>query len=191
MKSRYIPEELQAPLAHAMDLYAIDTTYRQVSFLANCAHETQGFTRLVESLNYSPQRLLAVWPRRFTPAEAVDFAHDDKRIAERVYGGRNGNGPEGSGDGWKYRGRGLLQLTGKANYRQIGTLNGEPYVDYPDMVATPVHGSLAAAAFWSMKGCNELADEGKWETVRRTINGGINGADDVLAWQARFLNEWR
>ena len=95
-----VPEEYRAALSDAMELYEIDTPLREVSFIANIAHESAMFTRLVESLNYSPQRLMSVFPKRFTAAEAVEFAHDEKRIAERVYGGRMGNGPEGSGDGW-------------------------------------------------------------------------------------------
>lgn len=188
---RIVPDEFRQPLADAMELYEIVAPARAFSFIANIAHESANFTRLVESLNYSPQRLLAVFPKRFTPTEAVDFAHDEKRIAERVYGGRMGNGPEGSGDGFLYRGRGLIQLTGRANYRASGKRVGEPLEESPERAAVIPVACVVACDFWHIKGCNEFADENKFESIRRAINGGLNGLDDVLAIQSRLINEWR
>lgn len=188
---RLVPEEYRGALSDAMELYEIDTLPRIQPFIANLYHESAGFTRLVESLNYSPQRLLAVFPKRFTPAEAVDFAHDERRIAERIYGGRMGNGPEGSGDGFLYRGRGLIQITGRANYRASGKRIGEPLEESPERAAVIPVACVIACDFWHIKGCNELADENKFESVRRAINGGLNGLEDVLAIQSRLINEWR
>lgn len=188
---RIVPDEFRQPLADAMELYEIVAPARVFSFIANVAHESANFTRLVESLNYSPQRLLAVFPRRFTPQEAVEFAHDERRIAERVYGGRMGNGPEGSGDGYLYRGRGLVQLTGRANYLASGKRIGEPLHDSPERAAVIPVACVIACDFWHIKGCNELADENKFESIRRAINGGLNGLEDVLAIQSRLVNEWR
>lgn len=188
---RMVPEEYRGALSDAMELYEIDTLPRIVPFIANLYHESAGFTRLVESLNYSPQRLLAVFPRRFTPAEAVEFAHDEQRIAERVYGNRMGNGPEGSGDGWLYRGRGFLMLTGRANYRASGKRVGEPLEDSPERAAVPGVAAVIACDYWHIRGCNEYADERKYESIRRAINGGLVGMEDVYAIQAKIVNEWR
>lgn len=188
---RSVPDHFAGPLRDAMELYEIDTPLRIVAFLAQVAHESAGFTRLTEDLNYSPGRLLAVFGKRFTPAESIDFAHDDVRIAERVYGGRNGNGPEGSGDGYRYRGRGFLMLTGRANYRATGKRIRELLEEDPDRAAIPEVAAVVAADYWAFNGCNELADAEKYEAITRAINGGMNGYDDRMAWQAKILNEWR
>lgn len=172
-----------APLSDACNTYEIDNDDRIAAFLANCLHESSGFTRLVESLNYSPQRLLAVFPKYFTPAEAVEFAHDEIRIGERIYGGRMGNGPEGVGDGYRYRGRGLLQLTGAGMYRKASVYVVQPYSDEPDLVREPRHAAMTAAwVFAEEKNCNQLADERKFQSIVLRINGGTNGMDDRLAW---------
>ena len=186
-----VPEEYRAALSDAMELYEIDTPLREVSFIANIAHESAMFTRLVESLNYSPQRLMAVFPKRFTAAEAVEFAHDEKRIAERVYGGRMGNGPEGSGDGWNYRGRGFLMLTGRNQYRYSGRRVGENLEDVPERAAVPGVAAVIAADYWHKAGCNLMADEKRFESIRRAINGGLNGLEDVYAIQSKIINAWR
>lgn len=186
-----VPEEYRAALSDAMELYEIDTPLREVSFVANIAHESAMFTRLVESLNYSPQRLMAVFPKRFTAAEAVEFAHDEKRIAERVYGGRMGNGPEGSGDGWNYRGRGFLMLTGRNQYRYSGRRVGENLEDVPERAAVPGVAAVIAADYWHKAGCNLMADEKRFESIRRAINGGLNGLEDVYAIQSKIINAWR
>lgn len=187
----FVPAEYHQALTDAMDLYEIDAPNRAFAFLANCAHESAGFTRLVENLNYSPQRLAAVFPRRFTAAETVDFAHDEQRIAERIYGGRMGNGAEGTGDGFAYRGRGFLMLTGRNQYRYIGRHIGEPLEDQPDRAAIPGVAALVAADYWASKGCNLMADAGRWDAITRAINGGMLGHEERLAWQARFANAWR
>ena len=112
---RLVLEEYRAALADAMELYEITTPKRVTAFIAQIAHESARFTRMVESLNYSPHRLLQVVPKHFLPAEAVQFAHDERRIANRVYGGRMGNGTEATGDGYRFRGRGFIMLTGRAD----------------------------------------------------------------------------
>ncbi len=171
------------PLSEACNTYEIDTDERISMFLANCLHESAAFTRFVESLNYSPGRLLAVFPSYFTPEEAVEFAHDDIRIAERVYGGRMGNGPEGMGDGYRYRGRGLLQLTGKGMYLKAKRRLIVPFDEQPDLVAKPEHAAMTAAWVWTdEKRCNALADNDKFQACVKRINGGLNGMDDRLAW---------
>lgn len=173
------------PLTDAMGLHAIDTPEREAMFLAQCAHESAGFKHLVENLNYSPQGLLATFPRYFTAAKAVEFAHDAERIASRVYANRNGNGDEVSGDGWRYRGRGLIQLTGRANYDRCGRSLGIDLLAEPEQLEQPLGAALSAAWYWHTDGCNELADANAFASITRRINGGNNGQAEREAWLAR------
>ena len=188
---RLVPEEYRAALADAMELYEITTPKRVTAFIAQIAHESARFTRMVESLNYSPHRLLQVFPKHFLPAEAVQFAHDERRIANRVYGGRMGNGTEATGDGYRFRGRGFIMLTGRNAYRNAGKHLGEPLEDEPERAAQPNIAALIAADYWATRGCNELADADKYETITRAINGGLNGHEDRLRLMAEINNEWR
>lgn len=181
-----VPLEYITPLEDACVMFNIDTPQRQSMFLAQIAHESSGFERLEESMNYGPGRLLAVFPRYFTAEEAVEFAHDGPRIAERVYGGRLGNGPEGAGDGWRYRGRGFIQLTGRGNYRKAGRALVLPLEDDPDLAANPREAAMIAGWYWEENGCNALADAGNFEGVTRRINGGLNGYDSRKAWLDAF-----
>ena len=113
-----------------------------------------------------------MWPRRFrTIAEATPFARNPKALANRVYSSRNGNGDEASGDGWRYRGRGLFQLTGRANYLRAAQALGRPYVGDPDMVGEPSDACLTAAWFWATNGGNRLIDQGDFGGTTRMING--------------------
>lgn len=178
-----IPERFRAHIERACDMFDINTPARKRAFLAQIAHESAGFTKLEEDLGYGPAGLLRTFPRRFTPEEAVEYAHDHERIANRVYGGRMGNGPQ---DGYRYRGRGLIQLTGRANYRRAGAALNLPLEDDPDLLLDPQVAAEVAAWFWADNGCNELADDGKFEAITRRINGGLNGLDDRLAWYAKF-----
>lgn len=181
-----VPVEYITPLEDACVMFNIDTPERQSMFLAQLAHESAGFERLEENMNYGPGRLLQVFPKYFTPAEAVEFAHDGERIAERVYGGRLGNGPEGAGDGWRYRGRGFIQLTGRGNYRKAGRALVLPFEDDPDLAASPREAAMVAGWYWEEHGCNALADAGKFEQITRVISGGLRGQDDRLAWLRAF-----
>lgn len=166
--------------------FDIDTPARQTAFLANCAHESARFTQLVENLDYSAARLLQVFGRYFSATEAIEFAHDPIRIAERVYGGRMGNGPEGVGDGWMYRGRGLLGLTGLYMYRRCGSGLGVDLVHMPYLLEQPHYAAVSAAWYWADNGLNQLADNGKWEAIVLRINGGLNGMEDRTAWLDRI-----
>lgn len=163
----------------------IDTTIRVVPWLANLAHESEGLTRLQENLNYSADRLMQLWPctpKRtwgFTYDEARAFQRQPENIANRVYANRFENGPTSSGDGWRYRGRGPIQLTFRANYRIYGLELGLDLIGQPDLAATVVHGARIAGRFWQRSGCNELADVQDDEAIRRKINGGTNGLEDV------------
>jgi putative chitinase len=173
------------PLRDAMDLNSIDGVQRMSMFLAQCAHESMGFSRLVENLNYSPGGLMVIFGRHFTAQESLEFAHDEERIANRVYGGRLGNGSEDSGDGFRYRGRGLIHVTGRDNYAQAGRAVGVDLVALPDLASMPLYAGLIAGWYWRSHGCNELADAGDYEAITKRINGGLNGWDDR---QARLTN---
>lgn len=181
-----------APLKDACESYEIDNDDRIAAFLATCLHESAGFSRLVEDLNYSPQRLLAVWPKRFTPEEAVNMAHDPVRIAERAYGGRLGNDVEGMGDGYLYRGRGLIQLTGRGQYRKASVNMGPDYEGHPDLVEHPKDAVMTAAWFWAEeKLCNGLADKCMFSSITTRINGSANPAQNGMTSRLRWLDKVR
>jgi len=172
-------------LAAACAAHAITTPRRQAAFLANILVETGGLARLTESLNYRADVLLKQWPKRFTAASAQRLgrtaAHpaDQRGIAEAAYGGRLGNGPSGSGDGWLFRGRGLIQLTGRDNYARFAAKLGMPLADLPAFLETRPGAAQSAASFWERVGCNTIAENGDIRAVRRLVNGGEIGLDHV------------
>ncbi|MDI6529487.1 glycoside hydrolase family 19 protein [Pseudomonas otitidis] len=172
--------------------FSLTTPTRQSAFLAQAAHESAGFTRLTENLNYSATGLAATWPGRFRGADGQPNAlaralnRRPEAIANVVYANRMGNGPEASGDGWRYRGRGLLQITGRAQYQRCGAALGLPLVEQPDLLAHPEPAVLSAAWFWQVNGLNELADAGDFEAITRRINGGLNGLAERRALWAKF-----
>lgn len=175
-------------LIDAMDRFNINTPLRQAAFLAQCAHESREFTVTEENLNYSPDRLLAVFPKYFqTTDEANRYGRNPQAIANRVYANRMGNGPESSGDGYKYRGRGYIQLTGHDNYMRYAAATATDALNTPDIVSAPEGAAMSAAWFWSKNGLNELADKEDMMTITRRVNGGLNGLQERMAYyhQAR------
>lgn len=175
----------RAPLDEACALYDIDTIERQCMWMAQCAHESAGFKLLVESMRYSADALLRTWPRRFTPTLAQALAFKEEAIANLAYGGRMGNGLPESGDGWRYRGRGLLHITGRANYAAAGRELGLDLIDRPELLESPTFAALSSAWFWREHGCNDLADHGDFESTTKAINGGSNGEASRANWLAR------
>ena len=170
------PDAVVGALDAAMRRFEIATPARMAAFCAQLAHESGQLQRWTENLSYRWERLRQVFPKYFpSDAEARPFDRKPERIANRVYANRMGNGPEASGDGWRYRGRGPIQLTGKDNYRACGQGIGVDLVDDPDLLVTPEPGCLAAAWFWARNGLNALADAGDFVTITRRINGGLNG----------------
>ena len=173
-------------LNEAMAAFAIDSPQRASAFLAQVAHESGELRRLVENLSYTAKRLTQVWPKRFpTEAASRPFERNPERLANFVYASRMGNGPSHTGDGFRYRGRGLLQITGRGNYRSCGQALGIPLEDEPHLLERPDVAALAAAQFWMSRGLNELADDRNDDDddedfVRITviINGGKNGLTD-------------
>lgn len=170
----------------ALKDFGIDTLPRIAAFVAQVGHESAQLTRCVEGFTYSAQRLAVVWPRRFRSADgsptalARDVAYQPERIANLVYAGRNGNGDEASGDGWRFRGRGLLQVTGRSNYRAVGEGLGQPFVARPQLLAEPRWACRSAAWWWQRNGLNKMADAARFEDITRRINGGLNGLEERL-----------
>jgi putative chitinase len=177
------------PLEDTFAKYDINTPERQAAFIGQCAHESGNFKTLEENLNYKPEALMRVWPSRFPDlATAMKYAHNPEAIANKVYGGRMGNGPEETGDGWKYHGRGLIQLTGKENYANCGSSIGVDLLSNPNLLNTPEYAALSAGWFWNKKGLNSLADAGDIDTMTKRINGGLIGLDDRKAKIAKALS---
>lgn len=171
------------PLSAACTSQGINTPPRIAAFLANVLHETAMLRVLRESLNYTPAALLAQWPSHFTPAQAREFGRtsehvaDEFQIAEHAYGGRYGNGPVGSGDGWIFRGHGGLCTTFRANHDDLSKAIGWKDIleQLPDFLATVPGACTSAVLYWTSRNCNRYADHGDIKTVRRLINGGLIG----------------
>lgn len=169
------------PLTDAMAEFGIDTPLRQAAFLAQVAIESGYLTATVENLNYSVASLMSVWPSHFDADEAADYGRQPERIANRAYANRNGNGDEASGDGWKYRGRGLIQLTGLDNYRACGDGLGLDLVGSPELLEEPFNAARSAGWYWSVNRLNALADERDIVHISKRINGGTEGLGERLA----------
>jgi putative chitinase len=166
------------PLKETFEKYNIDTAKRQAAFIGQCMHESGGFKLLEENLNYSAKALMNTWPSRFPTEEmANQYARNPEKIANKVYGGRMGNADESSGEGWKYRGRGIKQLTGKENYDRCGSGLGVDLVNDPDKLLDPKYAALSAGWFWNKHNLNDLADKSDVETMTKRINGGLLGLD--------------
>lgn len=156
--------------------YDINSPQRIASFIAQCSHESGHFATLLENLNYGAKGLIMTWPRRFsTPELANKYARQPEMIANYVYANRMGNGDESSGDGWKYRGRGLIQLTGKENYEKFANKFDMSLEDAVQYLETPEGATYAACWFWERHNLNALADIGDIKTMTKVINGGYNG----------------
>jgi putative chitinase len=182
-------------VAAACQEFNINTPQRIAGFLSQCAHESGGFERLQENLNYSADGMAGIWPRRFAvlgpdgkPIKkdgknqpnkfALALHRKPEMIANVVYSSRMGNGPTESGEGWKYRGRGLKQLTGKDNHRACSAGLGVDLVENPDLLLEPVYAARSAAWFWATNKCNNFADAGDIEGLTKKINGGLIGIED-------------
>lgn len=163
-------------LINAFEFAELNTPLRQASFLAQCAAESAELTRLTENLNYGEGALIRTFPSRFTPLQARDYARNPEKIANRAYADRYGNGPEVSGDGFRYRGRGPLQITFRANYRECAKATSIPCVAYPEIIERPMEGAISAAWYWRSKSINAVADSGDINAVTKLINPAMAGA---------------
>jgi len=181
-----LAERWHKPFVSAMTERQITTRPRIAAFLGQVGHESGSLSRTTENLNYSLQRLREVWPSRFPDAKAAaHYAHAPERLANLVYANRMGNGPYESGDGWRYRGRGPLQITGADNYRRAGIALNLPLRDCPELLELPQHGARAAAWFWEDRGCNALADTSSAVEITKRINGRTHGMADRQERTAR------
>ena len=166
-----------------------DSALRLAHFMAQVLHETAALTVEAENLNYSPERLMAVWPRRFPALAAAEpYAGNPEKLANLVYGGRMGN--IDPGDGWKYIGRGLLQLTGRAAYKKYGDLLGIDLAGTPVLAVDPQWALKVAGAVWQALGCNAKADADDVTAVTKAINGGLTGFSDRQAWLVKTKAVW-
>ena len=167
--------------------YDINTPKRQAAFIGQCAHESNNFKTLEENLNYRPETLMKVWPSRFPDLQTADkYAHNPQLLANKVYAGRLGNNQEN--DGYAFRGRGLVQLTGREAYVNCGNALGIDLVNQPNLLADPMYACLSAGWFWNKKGLNALADSKDYDIMTKRINGGLNGLDDRKAKIAKALS---
>jgi putative chitinase len=159
--------------------YEMNSVLRQACFLAQTAHESAEYTRLCENLNYSAKGLMATWPARFPELEtAMLFERQPERIANYVYANRLGNGAIESGDGWRFRGRGILQITGRANYQSLGTKLSLNLLTSPELLEVPLNAARAAGEFWRTHSLNTLADrntDDDFAEMTHRINGGQLG----------------
>lgn len=180
----HIPDNVIAQIPSVMSTFKIDTALRLSHFLAQCGHESAGFKAIQENLNYGAKGLLGIFKKYFpTEAKALQYERKPEKIANLVYGSRMGNGDEASGDGYKFRGRGYIQLTGKNNYVAFGKAINEDIAANPDLVATK-YPLLSAAWFWSSNSLNALADKGADDAsvtaITKRVNGGTIGLPDRI-----------
>jgi putative chitinase len=180
LKELGIDTKWEIPLNQVFVKYDISTPKREAAFIGQCSVESANFTRLQENLNYSAQRLTQVWPSRFPNISMAEpYANNPEKLANFVYAGRMGNLQDG--DGWKFHGRGLIQLTGRENYANCGSSIGVDIIDNPDLLLTPQYAVLSAGWFWHKRDLNSLADSQEYGTMTRRINGGTTGLDERIA----------
>ena len=181
LKELHIDPVWEAALNTTFDRFDISHPLRQAAFIGQAAHESGNFKMLVENLNYRAETLMKVWPKRFPTLEfAKQYERDPKKIANSVYANRMGNRDEASGDGFRFRGRGLFQTTGHAGYYHAGQALGEDFVMQPDLVATPQYAALTAGFFWFTHKLNQYADSRDYKMMTKKINGGFIGLDDRI-----------
>jgi putative chitinase len=180
----HIPDGVIAQIPDVQAKFEINTPLRLAHFLAQTGHESGGFKAVSENLNYGAAGLQSIFKKYFTPVSAKEFERKPEKIANIVYANRMGNGPQASGEGWKFRGRGYIQLTGKDNYTAFDKAVEDDILANPDLVATK-YPLLSAAWFFHKNGLHKIADEGATDAVvtkvTKRVNGGVIGlADRIL-----------
>jgi putative chitinase len=186
----HIPDGVIAMIPDTAAKFQINTPLRLAHFLAQCGHESGGFRVTQENLNYSAKGLAGIFKKYFpTEAAATPYARQPQKIANKVYANRMANGSEASGDGYKFRGRGYIQLTGRDNYTQFGKAIGEDIASNPDVVSSK-YALLSAAWFWSKNGLNKLADGGATDTTVTSITKRVNGGTIGLADRIKHFKEY-
>ena len=174
-------------LNQVCEKYEINTALRIAGFLSQCGHESGGFRYTVENFNYSAARLLMVFPHYFNADSAKNYEYKPEKIANRVYANRMGNEDEASGDGWQYRGRGLIQLTGKDSYAAFSMAADNNSLVEPDLLEQPELAAMSAGWYWSTRKINSLADAQDVLGMTKRINGGTNGLDDRQIRYSRLI----
>ena len=185
----HIPDSVIAQIPEVATKFKIDTPIKLAHFLAQCGHESGGFKLVQENLNYSADGLRRIFPKHFPGNLSESYARNPQKIASRAYGNRMGNGDESSGDGWKFRGRGYIQLTGKNNYSEFDKFVDENILENPDLVATKY--PLLSAAWFFHKNCVNRAVDASDATVTsvtRCVNGGTIGLADRLKHFKEYHN---
>ena len=186
----HIPDAVIQMIPDTAAKFQINTPLRLAHFLAQCGHESGGFRATQENLNYSAKGLNGIFKKYFpTEASAAAYARNPQKIANKVYGGRMGNGLEASGEGYKFRGRGYIQLTGKENYTAFGKAIGEDILANPDKVAS-TYALLSAAWFFSKNGLHKMADGGATDAVVTSITKRVNGGTIGLADRIKHFKEY-
>jgi putative chitinase len=179
LEKLHIGEQWVDALNETFERFGIVTHAQQASFIGQCGHECGNFKVLEENLNYRAETLMKLWKSRFPTLEiANEYARNPKKIANKVYASRMGNRDESSGDGYRFRGRGCIQLTGHANYFHAGKACGEDFVMNPDLVATPKYAAMTAGWFWNTHKLNQYADARDYVSMTKKINGGTIGLND-------------
>jgi putative chitinase len=186
----HIPDAVIAQLPDTIAKFELNTPLRLGHFLAQAGHESAGFKAVTENLNYGAKGLLGIFKKYFpTEAKAKLYERKPEKIANLVYGGRMGNGPEASGEGFKFRGRGYIQLTGKDNYKAFDVVVPEDLIETPDLVATK-YPLLSAAWFFHKNGLNKIADQGATDAVVTSVTRRVNGGTIGLADRIKHFKEY-
>jgi len=183
-----IGSEWSEPLTTTCVTYGINDVNKQAAFIGQLSHECNHFKTLEENLNYRPETLQRLFGHKFKPEEIALYAHNPQKIANRIYSSRMGNRDEASGDGWKFHGRGCIQLTGHDNYWHFGQSIKQDMVAHPELVATPMYAALSAGWFFKTHGCIELAEAQDWVGLTKRINGGTIGLDERISLTKRALD---
>ena len=186
----HVPDSVIAQLPDTMVKFELNTPLRLAHFLAQAGHESGGFKAVTENLNYGAKGLRGIFGKYFpTDAKALEYERKPEKIANLVYGNRMGNGAETTGEGFKFRGRGYIQLTGKANYEAFDKVVTEDLISNPDLVATK-YPLLSAAWFFHKNGLHKIADEGATEAVVTKVTKRINGGTIGLADRLKHFNKY-
>jgi putative chitinase len=181
LKRLNINPDLAQVLNDTFQKWNISTPLQQAAFIGQAGHECGKFKILEENLNYSADRLMKIWPKRFPTLESAQpYNRNPRAIANKVYASRMGNRDEASGDGYRFRGSGYLQLTGHDNFFHAGKACGADFVMNPDLVRTPQYAAMTAGWFWATHNCNAKADVQDWVGLTKIINGGTLGLDDRI-----------
>jgi len=181
LKQLGIGAEWVDPLNETFQKFSILTPKQQGAFIGQCGHECGNFKVLEENLNYRAATLMKLWPKRFPTQEVANsYEKNPKKIANMVYSSRMGNRDEASGDGYRFRGRGCIQLTGHSNYYHAGVSCGVDFVMSPDLVGTPKYAAITAGWFWSTHNCNTLSENQDWIALTKKINGGTIGLKERI-----------